>query len=80
MNVAHLGITAMTPKKFTVIEGGRDDIERDLVRALFGVDSAEIERLSAQLNAIAGKPGPKLKLVKNLENANSTGNASKTDS
>lgn len=70
----------MASNKFTLIRGGRDDIERDLVRALFEVDSAEIERLSAQLNAIAGKPGPKLKLVKNLENANSTGNASKTDS
>jgi len=70
----------MTSKKFTVIEGGRDDIERDLVRALFGVDSAEIVRLSAQLNAIAGKPRLKLKLVKNLENAKLTDNASKTDS
>lgn len=70
----------MTPKKFTVIKGGRDDIERDLVRALFEVDSAEIERLSAQLNAIEGKSGSDLKLVKIPENANSTDNDSKTDS
>jgi len=69
----------MTPKKFTVIEGGRDAIERHLIIALFEGDIAEVDKLSARLNAIEGKSGPKLKLVKNPENVKLTDNAFKTD-
>jgi hypothetical protein len=57
----------MTPNKLTLIKGGRDQNERDLVLALFGEDNAEIERLSAQLDAIAKKFSPKLALVKTPE-------------
>lgn len=69
----------MTSNKLTLITGGRDKIERDLAKALFGYDGAEIERLSAQLNAIAGKSGPKLKLVKNLENSKLTDTSTNID-
>ena len=57
----------MTSNKLTLIKGGRDQIERDLVITLFGEDNAEIERLSAQLDAIAKKLSPKLALVKTPE-------------
>jgi len=50
----------MTSKKFKVIEGGRDAIERNLVIALFEGNVAELNKLSAQLEAIAEKPAPKL--------------------
>lgn len=56
----------MTTKKLQLklIAGGRDQLERDLVKALFGVDAAEITRCSERLNSIQIKQ-PKLKLVKN---------------
>lgn len=55
----------MTSKKFTVIEGGRDAIERNLVIALFEGNIAEVNKLSAQLEAIARKPLPKLSTLPN---------------
>ena len=58
----------MTTKKLKLklIAGGRDQLERDLVKALFGVDAAEITRCSERLNSIQTKqPKLKLKLVKN---------------
>jgi hypothetical protein len=57
----------MTSNKLTLIKGGRDQIERDLVLALYGEDNAEIERLSVQLDAIAKKLSPKLALVNTPE-------------
>jgi hypothetical protein len=57
----------MTSNKLTLIMGGRDQVERDLVLALYGEDNAEIERLSVQLDAIAKKFSPKLTLVKTPE-------------
>jgi len=53
----------MTPNKFTLIRGGRDEIERNLVRALFEGDGTEVNRLSAQLDAIEKQCKPDLKLV-----------------
>lgn len=67
MNVAHLGITAMTPKKFTVIGSGRDEIERNLVIALFEGDIAEVEKLSAQLDAIAKMSPARLRVLSNQQ-------------
>ncbi len=55
----------MTSKKFKVIEGGRDAIERNLVIALFEGNIAELDKLSAQLEAIAEKPAPKLSALPN---------------
>lgn len=55
----------MTSKDFTVIEGGRDAIERNLVIALFEGNIAEVDKLSAQLEAIARKPLPKLSALPN---------------
>lgn len=53
----------MTSKKFKVIEGGRDAIERNLVIALFEGNIAELDKLSAQLEAIAEKPAAKLSVL-----------------
>jgi len=39
-----------------VIKGGRDAIEHNLVIALFEGNIAELDKLSAQLEAIAEKP------------------------
>lgn len=58
--------TAMTSKKFTVIEGGRDAIERNLVIALFEGNIAKVNRLSAQLEAIAKKSPAELRVFSNL--------------
>jgi hypothetical protein len=55
----------MTSNKFKVIEGGRDAIERNLVIALFEGNIAEVDKLSAQLEAIAEKPVPKLGVLQN---------------
>ena len=32
--------------KFRLINGGRDELEKELVRALFSIDNGEIERIS----------------------------------
>jgi hypothetical protein len=55
----------MTLKKFTVIEGGRDAIERSLVVALFEGNVAEVDKLSAQLDAIAKKFPTQLRTLSN---------------
>lgn len=57
----------MTPKKFTVIEGGRDAIEHNLVIALFEGDIAEVEKLSTQLNAIEKKSPARLRVLSNQQ-------------
>ena len=33
-------------RKFLLINGGRDELEKELVRALFSIDNGEIERIS----------------------------------
>ncbi len=55
----------MTSKKFKLIEGGRDAIERNLVVALFEGNIAEVDKLSAQLEAIAEKSAPRLSVLPN---------------
>lgn len=62
----NFGTTAMKSKKFTVIEGGRDAIERNLVIALFEGNIAKVNRLSAQLEAIAKKSPAELRVFSNL--------------
>ncbi|PPC92410.1 MAG: hypothetical protein CTY35_12785 [Methylotenera sp.] len=62
----NFGTTAMKSKKFTVIEGGRDAIERNLVIALFEGNIAKVNRLSAQLEAIAKKSPAELRGFSNL--------------
>lgn len=57
----------MTHKKFTVIEGGRDEIERNLVIALFEGNTAAVDNLSEQLNAIAKMPPAQLSVLSNLQ-------------
>ena len=57
----------MTPKKFTVIEGGRDAIERNLVIALFEGNIAGVDKLSEQLNAIAKMPPARLSVLSNMK-------------
>jgi|APLak6261699311_1056244.scaffolds.fasta_scaffold00212_7 hypothetical protein len=54
-------------RKITVIEGGRDAIERNLVIALFEVDIAKVDKLSAQLDAIAKKSPTELRVFSNLQ-------------
>ncbi len=54
----------MTLQKLKVIQGGRDEIEADLAKALFGEDDAEITKCSERLNSLQIKQ-PKLMLVKN---------------
>ena len=48
-----------------MIEGGCDAIERNLVIALFEVNIAELDKLSAQLETITEKPVPKLSVLPN---------------
>lgn len=72
MNVTHHGITAMTPKKFKVIEGGRNSLEHNLVIALFEGNIAEVDKLSSQLKAIAKKPSPPLKILPNKQVINNS--------
>lgn len=54
----------MTNKKLTLINGGRDALEASLAEALFKPDIAEIDRISAQINAIHQNHPSKLALVK----------------
>ena len=42
----------MKSKKLTLISGGRDEIEQNLVRAIFLNDMAEYERLSQALTRL----------------------------
>ena len=53
----------MTPKKFTIIPGGREALEGSLAEAFFKHDIAEIDRISAQINAIQQNHPSKLALV-----------------
>ena len=50
--------------KLRVIQGGRDALEARLAEALFKPDITEIDRISAQINAIALNHPSKLTLVK----------------
>lgn len=54
----------MTTKKIKIIQGGRDALEASLAEALFKPDTAEIDRLSEQINAISLNHPSKLTLVK----------------
>lgn len=54
----------MTTKKLKIIQGGRNALEASLVEALFKPDTAEIDRISEQINAIALNHPSKLTLVK----------------
>lgn len=54
----------MITKKLTLIQGGRDALEASLAEALFKPDIAEIDRISAQINAIQQSHPSKLVLVK----------------
>ena len=54
----------MISKKFKVIQGGRDSLEASLVEALFKIDTAEVDRISEQINAIQQNHPSKLALVK----------------
>jgi hypothetical protein len=65
--MCHPGTIAMKPKKFIVIEGGRDAIERNLVIAFFEGDIDKVDRLSAQLEAIAKKSAPELSILSNQQ-------------
>jgi hypothetical protein len=51
--------------KLTIIEGGRDELEMALARALFGPDKTEIDRCADRLNQLSSKT-PQLKLHVNL--------------
>lgn len=53
----------MTTIKLILIQGGRDALEASLVEALFKPDTAEIDRISAQINAIQENHPSKLTLV-----------------
>ena len=53
----------MTPKKFTIISGGRDALEASLAVAFFKHDIAEVDRISEQINAIQDNHPSKLALV-----------------
>lgn len=50
-----------------MIEGGRDEIERNLLIGLFEGNIAEVEKLSVQLNAIAKKSPTRLRVLSNQQ-------------
>lgn len=54
----------MTTRKLKIIQGGRDALEASLVEAFFKPDTAEINRISEQINAIQKNHPAKLALVK----------------
>ena len=54
----------MITKKLKIIQGGRDALEASLAEALFKPDTAEIDRISEQINALALNHPSKLTLVK----------------
>ena len=62
----------MANKKLTIINGGRDQLEQSLARALFGSNHVEINRLSALINSAATRSPPALKLVKTTIEREST--------
>ena len=49
--------------KLKIIQGGRDALEASLAEALFKPDRTEIDRISAQINAIQENHPSKLNLV-----------------
>jgi hypothetical protein len=53
----------MTNNILTLINGGRDNIERDMVEALVDGDIGKLDKLTAQLEAIESRPKANLKLV-----------------
>jgi hypothetical protein len=53
----------MTSNKLIIIQGGRNALEASLVEALFKPDIAEIDRISAQINAIPKNHPSKLTLI-----------------
>lgn len=57
-------ILNMISKKFKIIQGGRDSLEASLVEALFKIDTAEVDRISEQINAIQQSHPSKLALIK----------------
>lgn len=56
----------MYSKKLKLIKGGRDALEASLAQAFFKPDTAEIDRISLQINAIQQNHPSKLTLVKIL--------------
>lgn len=56
---------SVSKPKLTVIEGGRDELEMALARALFSPDKTAIDRSVDRLNQLSNKT-PKLKLHVNL--------------
>ena len=54
----------MYSKKLKLIKGGRDALEASLAQAFFKPDTAEIDRISSQINAIQQNHPSKLTLVK----------------
>lgn len=55
-------MTIKNPPKLKVISGQRDELESALVRALFGSDQSQIDKLILELKQI-GKKTPTLRLV-----------------
>ena len=49
--------------KFRLINGGRDELEKELVRALFSIDNGEVERISNLLKPRQLTNESKLRLV-----------------
>ena len=50
-------------RKFLLINGGRDELEKELVRALFSIDNGEVERISNLLKPRQFSDENKPKLV-----------------
>ncbi|MGZ8272086.1 MAG: hypothetical protein ACXW1T_12610 [Methylophilus sp.] len=61
----------MIKPTLAVIDGSRDQIEHDLVEALFGTDEIEITRLVDLLNRICDKT-PQLKLLNPFPTSHTT--------
>lgn len=59
----------MTTRKFKLIEGGRDQLEANLTKALFGESSEEIDMCIALFNDTA-KEKPKLSLIQTSKPSN----------
>lgn len=59
----------MKTPKFKAIQGGRDKLEANLTKALFGESEQEIDKQITLLNSIEDKK-PQLKLIKTSEVTN----------
>lgn len=59
----------MAIRKFKLFEGGRDQLEANLTKALFGESAEEIEMRIALLNATA-KERPQLSLIQTSKPSN----------